>query len=64
MSCRRGIFAPEEKRKQPLFEKSGAKTFLNWAVPVIAAQVKITKYFCYFLFTKSSSLLAFCRHSF
>ncbi len=47
-------------RKQPLFEKSGAKTFCySGPVPVKPARPKVTKFFCYFLFTKSSASFFF-----
>jgi hypothetical protein len=37
--------------KEPLFEKSGAKTFLKLGR---AAETSTAQNFCYFLFTKSS----------
>ena len=43
-------------------KKSGAKTFSTWACGADTARPKRAKFFCYFLFTKSSaSCLAFSR---
>jgi hypothetical protein len=48
------------RRKQPLFEKSGAKTSFMLGHGRLRRQrpwPKLAKFFCYFLFTKSSLLL-------
>jgi hypothetical protein len=66
MSCTvvAGFAGKEHKGKQPLFEKSSAKTFIC-AGPVAAkpARPKVNKVFCYFLFTKNSAFLAYSRFS-
>jgi hypothetical protein len=48
------------RRKKPLFEKSGAKTFDpldQGRRPRQSPRPKLIKFFCYFLFTKSSASL-------
>jgi hypothetical protein len=55
---RRGF---SEIGKQPLFEKSGAKTFMMLGHGLGQRQrpwPSITKFFCFFLFTKRSLSLA------
>jgi hypothetical protein len=43
-------------KKQPLFEKSGAKTFCYYGPGAVKPHgPKTTKFFCFFLFTKRSA---------
>jgi len=44
------------------FEKKKQKTFVTWGAPTTAVALQLTKFFCFFLFTKRrpSSLLRAC----
>jgi hypothetical protein len=47
----------QARRKQPLLRKAAQKFLLLWAVGVVADNahgLELIKFFCYFLFTKSS----------
>jgi hypothetical protein len=54
----------KSRKKKFFFEKKNQKTFLlrfaRWSnIPAL----KLKKFFCYFLFTKSSSFFAFLAYS-
>jgi hypothetical protein len=58
-------FRSRRRKKAAAFSiKIGVKFFETEPVPVTAARPKITKFFCRFLLTKSSSVLTFGRSSF
>jgi len=42
------------------FEKKKQKTFVTWNAPTTPGALQLTKFFCFFLFTKRRLLLFTC----